>query len=113
MGPFSKVFCGRCTALITTSGKLCMFGELISHDSHMIRILYILIICKLTETDPVIDTARYIDFPNEPDDCKVVDVAFADQYILCVTSTGNVYSWGKNTGYTIQVGKRRDHQYQY
>ena len=33
----------------------------------------------------------------------IIDVAVAEQYILCVTEDGRVYSWGKNTGTTIQV----------
>ena len=33
----------------------------------------------------------------------IVDVAIAEQYIVCVTDDGRVYSWGKNTGSTIQV----------
>ena len=33
----------------------------------------------------------------------IVDVAIAEQYIICVTDDGRVYSWGKNTGGTIQV----------
>ena len=33
----------------------------------------------------------------------VIDVSISDQYIVCVTDQGQVYSWGKNTGQTIQV----------
>lgn len=42
-------------------------------------------------------------FPDEVPNSTVLDVSFADQYVLCTTSSGNVYSWGKNTGSTIQV----------
>lgn len=48
--------------------------------------------------------ARYVNLgPDSSPDDVIVDVSIADQYILCVTDDGRVYSWGKNTGSTIQV----------
>ena len=40
---------------------------------------------------------------NAENEDIIIDVAVADQYILCVTEDGRVYSWGKNTASTIQV----------
>jgi len=40
-------------------------------------------------------------FPNEE---KIVDMQTACQYALVLAESGNVYSWGKNTGNTCEVG---------
>lgn len=45
--------------------------------------------------------AHYVNLGSSDD--VIIDVAIAEQYILCVTEDGRVYSWGKNTGSTIQV----------
>jgi len=39
-------------------------------------------------------------FPNEE---KIVDTQTACQYALALAESGNVYSWGKNTGNTCEV----------
>jgi alpha-tubulin suppressor-like RCC1 family protein len=88
LGPFTKAYCGKATALLTTDGKLCIFG-------------------KLADGDNVV-TPQHVNFPDEPQDSTIIDVSMADQYIVCVTSAHNVYSWGKNTGSTIQLGYNVD-----
>ena len=39
-------------------------------------------------------------FPSEE---KIVDAQSASQYMLALTKSGDVYSWGKNTGSTCEV----------
>ena len=48
---------------------------------------------------------QYLVLPTNREEERIVDVQGADQYMVAVSGDGGVYSWGKNTGSTVQVSR--------